>query len=76
MEVTLPRFSRLTLTDLRKIDSRALSSLIAVLGPESVHKLRFAFVLSPVLLGALIMCAIAVIGNNLFGDRRYPTRWI
>ena len=52
-----------------------VGSLIAVMGPESVHELGFAYVLSPVLLGAVIMCAVAVIGNNLFGDRRYPTRW-
>lgn len=61
---------------LSEIDSRAVGSLIAVMGPESVHELGFAYVLSPVLLGAVIMCAVAVIGNNLFGDRRYPTRWI
>lgn len=52
------------------------TALVAVMGQESVHELGFAYVLSPVLLGAVIMCAVAVLGNNLFGSRRYPQRWI
>ena len=53
------------------------TALIAVLGPASVHKLGYEFVLTPVLLGALILFVVAVVMNNLSSDesRHYPITW-
>eukprot|EP00937_MAST-01D_sp_MAST-1D-sp2_P007501 g7501.t1 len=51
------------------------TALIAVLGPEPIHALGFRYALEPVLLGSAILTSVAVLGNNLFGDRRYPKRY-
>ena len=53
------------------------TALIAVLGPASVHKLGYMFVLTPVLAGALILLLVAIVMNNLSPDenRHYPLRW-
>ena len=49
------------------------TALIAIIGSEKVKALGFAYVLSPVLTGALILFAVAMIFNNLTAHRRYPT---
>ena len=49
------------------------TALIAVLGPAPIHDLGYMYVLSPVMLGATIMTCVAVLGNNLVGQRRYPS---
>ena len=51
------------------------TALIAVLGPAPIHDLGYMYVLSPVMLGATIMTCVAVLGNNLVGQRRYPKRY-
>ncbi|MGB7930846.1 MAG: HPP family protein [Gammaproteobacteria bacterium] len=48
------------------------TALSAVVGGESVHALGYQFVITPVLLNALIILAIAVLFNFLFAWRRYP----
>jgi CBS-domain-containing membrane protein len=49
------------------------TALIAVIGSEKVKALGYLFVLSPVLTGALILLAVALIFNNLTPNRQYPT---
>ena len=53
------------------------TALIAVLGPAQVHHLGYQFVLTPVLVGALILLVVAVIVNNFSSneDRHYPLTW-
>ena len=53
------------------------TALIAVLGPAQVHRLGYEFVLTPVLLGALILLVVAVVVNNLSPDKEchYPLTW-
>jgi CBS-domain-containing membrane protein len=53
------------------------TALIAVLGPAQVHHLGYEYVLTPVLLGALILLIIAVVVNNFSSneDRHYPHVW-
>ena len=48
------------------------TALSAVVGGESVHALGYQFVITPVLLNALVILAIAVLFNYLFAWRRYP----
>lgn len=50
------------------------TALIAVIGSEKVKELGYAFVLSPVLTGSLILLFTALLFNNMTPDRRYPTR--
>lgn len=54
------------------------TALIAVVGGTSVHELGWMYVLSPVLVGVLIMLAVAVIVNNFSSNknRHYPKYWI
>ncbi len=53
------------------------TALIAVLGPASVHKLGYLFVLTPVLAGATILLLVALVMNNLSSDEshHYPVIW-
>jgi CBS-domain-containing membrane protein len=53
------------------------TALIAVLGPANVHQLGYQFVLTPVLVGSLILLVVAVVINNLSSheSRHYPTAW-
>ncbi len=53
------------------------TALIAVIGGGSIHDLGFGYLFSPVLVGVLIMLAVAVIINNLSSHpaRRYPRYW-
>jgi CBS domain-containing membrane protein len=53
----------------------AATSLIAVIGNQRVHDLGFMYVLTPTLVGSLIMLLVAVVGNNCAGTRRYPKFW-
>jgi CBS domain-containing membrane protein len=48
------------------------TALSAVIGGESVHALGYQFVITPVLLNALVILAVAVLFNFLFAWRRYP----
>lgn len=54
------------------------TALISVIGSSQVHELSYWFVLFPVLLGTLVMLAIALVVNNLSKNpkRHYPRYWI
>jgi CBS-domain-containing membrane protein len=49
-------------------------ALIAVIGSEAIKALGYAYVLTSVC-AALAMVILAVLGNNLIYDRRYPLYW-
>lgn len=53
------------------------TALIAVIGSNQVHALGYVFVLSPVLLGALVLLLVALVVNNLSANpkRHYPVFW-
>ena len=54
------------------------TALIAVIGGSSIHDLGFQYMLSPVLVGTLVMLSVALIANNLSRNpiRRYPKFWL
>lgn len=54
------------------------TALIAVTGGESIFNLGFKYVLTPVLVGVVIMLLTALIINNLSSNesRHYPKFWI
>ncbi len=49
------------------------SALIAVIGTEKIKALGYWYVLSPVLIGALILLFTALIFNNIPAHRKYPS---
>lgn len=53
------------------------TALIAVIGGESIAKLGYYYVLSPVLLATSIMLVVALLVNNLSRNpkRHYPVYW-
>ncbi len=50
------------------------TALIAVLGPQAVHDAGWFYPV-PVMIGALILLAVALTTNNLPGQRPYPEQW-
>lgn len=50
------------------------TALIAVVGPDAVHGLGWAYVF-PVLVGSLLLLLVAIVSNNLFVRGSYPDRW-
>jgi len=54
------------------------TALIAVIGGPKIHDIGFGYLYSPVLVGALIMLAVALIVNNLSANphRHYPKYWL
>jgi len=48
------------------------TALVAVMGGDAVHQLGFQFVLTPVMLNAVTLLAVAFLFNNFFKWRRYP----
>jgi CBS-domain-containing membrane protein len=52
------------------------TSLIAVTGSASIHKLGFLYVLIPATVGPLILLAVALLVNNIPASRRYPEIWL
>jgi CBS-domain-containing membrane protein len=48
------------------------TALTAVMGGEQLHALGYQFVLTPVLLNALVLLIVAVLVNYAFPWRRYP----
>jgi CBS-domain-containing membrane protein len=48
------------------------TALSAVVGGPAVHALGMQYVLTPVLLNAAVIVAVAVAFNGLLGKRRYP----
>jgi len=51
------------------------TALIAVIGSDHIHNMKYLYVLSPILLGACIMLVVALIVNNLSSSRHYPLYW-
>ena len=51
------------------------TALAAVIGGEATHALGYQFVITPVLINALVMLAVAVAFNFAFPWRRYPA-WL
>jgi CBS domain-containing membrane protein len=53
------------------------TALIAVIGGDAMHRLGFTYAFAPVLAGALLMLAVAVVVNNLHDNKRrhYPLYW-
>ena len=53
------------------------TALIAILGPAQVHRLGYDYVLTPILIGILILIVVALVVNNLSPDenRHYPATW-
>lgn len=49
------------------------TALIAVIGSEKIKGLGFLYPIAPVLIGCLILYAIAMIFNNITPQRSYPT---
>lgn len=52
------------------------TALIAVIGGDSVHKLKYLYAILPVGTGAVIMLLVALLVNNIPKTRRYPEFWI
>ena len=50
------------------------TALIAVIGPDAVRGLGWAYVF-PVLAGAVLLMLVAIVSNNLFVRGSYPDRW-
>ncbi len=49
------------------------TALIAVIGSDKIKSLGYFYVISPVLMGSLILFAVALIFNNITPNRKYPT---
>lgn len=49
------------------------SALIAVIGTENIKSLGYFYVISPVLMGTLILFFTGLIFNNITCNRKYPT---
>ena len=50
------------------------TALIAVIGPEAIRGMGWAYVF-PVLVGALALMLVALVSNNLLEAGSYPDRW-
>ena len=49
------------------------TALIAVIGSVKIKSLGYFYVISPVLVGVLILYVVALIFNNITANRNYPT---
>ncbi|WP_286235831.1 HPP family protein [Thalassotalea sediminis] len=54
------------------------TALIAVIGPQSIHQLGYFYVISPVLIGSLLLLFVALFVNNMSRNpkRHYPVYWL
>ena len=54
------------------------TALIAIIGGDKIHSLGYAYVLSPVLLGSMVMLFVALLVNNMSTNpkRHYPVYWL
>ena len=50
------------------------TALIAIAGSEKVKELGYWYVVSPVLLGTIILLITALVFNNMSSKRQYPAR--
>ncbi|MDO5652480.1 MAG: HPP family protein [Brachymonas sp.] len=53
------------------------TALTAVIGGDKIHSLGFGFMVIPVLMGAVVLLAVALLMNNLSRNpkRHYPAYW-
>jgi CBS domain-containing membrane protein len=49
------------------------TALIAVIGSDKIKSLGYFYVISPVLMGSLILFGVALLFNNITPNRKYPT---
>jgi len=49
------------------------TALIAIIGSDKIKALGYMYVLSPVLVGVLILLLVALVFNNMTANRYYPT---
>ncbi|HSD08356.1 HPP family protein [Flavobacterium sp.] len=49
------------------------TALIAIIGSDKIKALGYTYVLSPVLVGVLILLLVALVFNNMTANRYYPT---
>jgi len=49
------------------------TALIAIIGSAKIKSLGYFYVISPVLVGVLILYVVALIFNNMTPNRKYPT---
>ena len=54
------------------------TALIAIIGGDKIHSLGYTYVLSPVLLGSMVMLFVALLVNNMSTNpkRHYPVYWL
>ncbi len=54
------------------------TALIAIIGGDKIHSLGYTYVLSPVLLGSILMLLVALLVNNMSSNpkRHYPVYWL
>ena len=52
------------------------TALIAVIGSDNIHAMGFAYALIPAGAGAAVMLLVALVFNNIPGNRRYPEFWL
>jgi CBS-domain-containing membrane protein len=52
------------------------TALIAVISGKQVHDLGFFFAVLPVGIGVMVLLFVALVVNNLCGDRKYPEYWL
>lgn len=48
------------------------TALIAVIGSEKIKALGYLYILSPVLIGTIILLIVALVFNNITSHRKYP----
>jgi len=51
------------------------TALIAVIGGNSIHELGYAYVITPIGIGTVLLLVIALLVNNISPHRRYPQYW-
>lgn len=49
------------------------TAMVAIIGSEKVKNLGYAFIITPVLCGTLVLLLTALIFNNMTSKRKYPT---
>ncbi len=52
------------------------TALIAVIGSDNIHAMGFTYALIPAGAGAGVMLLVALVFNNIPGNRRYPEFWL
>jgi len=52
------------------------TALIAVIGGPKIHSLGFLYAVIPAGAGAVVLLIVALIVNNLSGNRKYPEYWL